>query len=312
MTINLSLEVALLFSKIKPKDTILGTIALILVALVMHFIPILGVIVIFFAPLPGIILWYRSKYSFGIAALVSIMVATITGSLFVQTFMIILLLASLIISQLLLIKASKERILYVVSFVTSLVTLGVMIFLQSIKKLPYAHELIEPYKIVVDETIRMQNLDAQSAKILEASVQQMAVQMPSFIVISITLFFMLSLLIMFPILRQFKVATPVYRPLYLWQLRKSIFIIYAIALLVSIMTEPSTTANSISQNFIIVLGFLLVIQGLSFIHYACSLKKFPIGVSVLLIIIGIIAYPLTRLIGLLDLGLNLKSMLKKR
>ncbi|WP_342447831.1 DUF2232 domain-containing protein [Staphylococcus agnetis] len=312
MTINLSLEVALLFSKIKPKDTILGTIALILVALVMHFIPILGVIVIFFAPLPGIILWYRSKYSFGIAALVSIMVATITGSLFVQTFMIILLLASLIISQLLLIKASKERILYVVSFVTSLVTLGVMIFLQSIKKLPYAHELIEPYKIVVDETIRMQNLDAQSAKILEASVQQMAVQMPSFIVISITLFFMLSLLIIFPILRQFKVATPVYRPLYLWQLRKSIFIIYAIALLVSIMTEPSTTANSISQNFIIVLGFLLVIQGLSFIHYACSIKKFPIGVSVLLIIIGIIAYPLTRLIGLLDLGLNLKSMLKKR
>nr|WP_234024264.1 DUF2232 domain-containing protein [Staphylococcus agnetis] len=303
---------ALLFSKIKPKDTILGTIALILVALVMHFIPILGVIVIFFAPLPGIILWYRSKYSFGIAALVSIMVATITGSLFVQTFMIILLLASLIISQLLLIKASKERILYVVSFVTSLVTLGVMIFLQSIKKLPYAHELIEPYKIVVDETIRMQNLDAQSAKILEASVQQMAVQMPSFIVISITLFFMLSLLIMFPILRQFKVATPVYRPLYLWQLRKSIFIIYAIALLVSIMTEPSTTANSISQNFIIVLGFLLVIQGLSFIHYACSIKKFPIGVSVLFIIIGIIAYPLTRLIGLLDLGLNLKSMLKKR
>ncbi|SUK02049.1 membrane protein [Staphylococcus agnetis] len=301
-----------MFSKIKPKDTILGTIALILVALVMHFIPILGVIVIFFAPLPGIILWYRSKYSFGIAALVSIMVATITGSLFVQTFMIILLLASLIISQLLLIKASKERILYVVSFVTSLVTLGVMIFLQSIKKLPYAHELIEPYKIVVDETIRMQNLDAQSAKILEASVQQMAVQMPSFIVISITLFFMLSLLIMFPILRQFKVATPVYRPLYLWQLRKSIFIIYAIALLVSIMTEPSTTANSISQNFIIVLGFLLVIQGLSFIHYACSIKKFPIGVSVLLIIIGIIAYPLTRLIGLLDLGLNLKSMLKKR
>lgn len=312
MTINLSLEVALLFSKIKPKDTILGTIALILVALVMHFIPILGVIVIFFAPLPGIILWYRSKYSFGIAALVSIMVATITGSLFVQTFMIILLLASLIISQLLLIKASKERILYVGSFVTSLVTLGVMIFLQSIKKLPYAHELIEPYKIVVDETIRMQNLDAQSAKILEASVQQMAVQMPSFIVISITLFFMLSLLIMFPILRQFKVATPVYRPLYLWQLRKSIFIIYAIALLVSIVTEPSTTANSISQNFIIVLGFLLVIQGLSFIHYACSIKKFPIGVSVLLIIIGIIAYPLTRLIGLLDLGLNLKSMLKKR
>ncbi|UEX90120.1 DUF2232 domain-containing protein [Staphylococcus ratti] len=312
MTINLSLEVALLFSKIKPKETILGTIALILVALVMHFMPLLGVIVVFFAPLPGIILWYRSKYSFGIAALISILVATLTGSLFVQTFMIIILIASLVIGQLLIQRASKERILYFVTIVTSLVTLGAMILLQSIKKLPYAHELLEPYRRIMNETIQMQNLDDQASKVMEASIQQMAIQMPSFIVVGIALYFMLSLLIMFPILRQFKVATPVYRPLYLWQLRKSIFIIYAIALLVSIMTEPATTAHSISLNFILVLGFLLVIQGLSFIHYACSIKKFPIGVSVLLIVVGIVAYPLTRLIGLLDLGLNLKSMLKKR
>lgn len=312
MTINLSLEVALLFSKIKPKETILGAIALILVALVMHFMPLLGVIVVFFAPLPGIILWYRSKYSFGIAALVSILVATLTGSLFVQTFMIIILIASLVIGQLLIQRASKERILYFVTIVTSLVTLGAMMLLQSIKKLPYAHELLEPYRRIMNETIQMQNLDAQASKVLEASIRQMAIQLPSFIVVGIALFFMLSLLIIFPILRQFKVATPVYRPLYLWQLRKSIFIIYAIALLVSIMTEPATTAHSISLNFILVLGFLLVIQGLSFIHYACSIKKFPIGISVLLIVVGIIAYPLTRLIGLLDLGLNLKSMLKKR
>lgn len=312
MTINLSLEVALLFSKIKPKETLLGTLALIVVALVMHFMPVLGVIIIFFAPLPGIILWYRSKYSFGFAALISIMVATLTGSLFVQTFMIILLLASLVISQLLIQRVSKERILYIVTMVTSIVTLGAMMILQSIRMFPYAHELLEPYRKVVNEAIRIENLDAQSSKVLEASVEQMAIQMPAFIVVGLTLFFMLSLLIIFPILRQFKVATPVYRPLYLWQLSKSIFIIYAIALLVSIVTEPSTTAQSISLNFIIVLGFLLVIQGLSFIHYACTLKKFPIGVTVLLIIVGIFSYPLTRLIGLLDLGLNLKSMLKKR
>ncbi|WP_457826721.1 DUF2232 domain-containing protein, partial [Staphylococcus aureus] len=78
---------------------------------------------------------------------------------------------------------------------------------------------------VVNEAIRIENLDAQSSKVLEASVEQMAIQMPAFIVVGLTLFFMLSLLIIFPILRQFKVATPVYRPLYLWQLSKSIFII---------------------------------------------------------------------------------------
>lgn len=303
---------ALLFSKIKPKETILCTLALILVALVMYFVPILGVIVVFFAPLPGIVLWYRSKYSFGIATLITIIAATLTGSLFVQTAMIVILIASAVIGQLLIKRASKERILYFVTVVTSLVTLGAMMILQSAGTLPYAHELLKPYENAVDQAAQMQSLDGQSEEILEASIQQMAIQMPSFIVVGFALFFMLALLIMFPILRQFKVATPVYRPLYLWQLKKSIFIIYAIALLVSILTEPATTAHSISLNFIIVLGFLLVIQGLSFIHYACSVKKFPLGVSILLIIVGIIAYPLTRLLGLLDLGLNLKGMLKKR
>ena len=36
----------------------------------------------------------------------------------------------------------------------------------------------------------------------------------------------------------------------------------------------------------------------------------PVAVSVIFIVLGIIFYPMTRLIGLLDLGLNLKSMIK--
>ena len=75
-------------------------------------------------------------------------------------------------------------------------------------------------------------------------------------------------------------------------------------------TEPATTINSIGINFQIVLGFLLVIQGLSFIHYFTTIKRMPVAVSVIFIVLGIIFYPMTRLIGLLDLGLNLKSMIK--
>ncbi|WP_238615198.1 DUF2232 domain-containing protein [Staphylococcus felis] len=301
---------ASLFSQIKPKATLLGTLALAVVALAMYFVPLLGIIIAFFATIPGVVLWYRAVQSFGLAALITIIIATLTGSIFIMTYMIILLSVSAVIGYLLQKRASKERILYMATFVASILTLAAMMILQSIQKLPYANELLKPYQSAVDQTIQMQNLDTQSQEVLNASVEQLAVQMPGLIVITIVLFLIISLIIICPILRKFKVATPVFRPLYLWQVRRSAFAIYAIALLFGILTEPGTTEHSISLNFQIVLGFLMVIQGLSLIHYVSASKRMPKAVSIIFIIVGIIFYPLTRLIGLLDLGLNLKRMIK--
>ncbi|WP_349771833.1 DUF2232 domain-containing protein [Staphylococcus canis] len=301
---------ALLFSQIKPKATILGTLALIVVVLAMYFVPVLGIVLTLFATLPGIILWHRSVQSFGIAALITIVVSTLTGNLYLMTFMIIVLVVSAIIGYLLQKRASKERILYISTLVTSILTLIAMMILQSMRQLPYAHELLTPYKNAVEQTTQIESLDAQTQEMLQTSIQQLAIQLPGLIVVMIAIFFIISLLIVFPILRKFKIATPVFRPLYFWQVKRSVFGIYALALLVGILTESGTTANSISLNFQIVLGLLMVIQGLSFIHYVSMLKRMPKAVSVIFIIVGIIFYPLTRLIGLLDLGLNLKRMIK--
>lgn len=308
--LSISLDVALLFSKIKPKATILGIVALVIVVLVMYFMPVLGFILAFLAFLPGIILWHQSVQSFGIMALVTMVLTTLTGSLFLMTFMIIVLAISAIIGNLLKKRASKERILYISTFVTSLFILIAMMILQAVQRIPYANELLAPYQNAVNQTIQIQNLDTQAQEVLQASVEQLAIQMPGFIIIAVALFMFVSLLINFPILRRFKIATPVFRPLYFWQMKRSIFIIYALSLLVGIMTEPGTTTNSISVNFQLVLGFLIVIQGLSFIHFFAMMKRMPEAVSVILVILGILFYPLTRLIGLLDLGLNLKSMIK--
>lgn len=85
-------------------------------------------------------------------------------------------------------------------------------------------------------------------------------------------------------------------------MKRSVFIMYALALLTTITTQPATTPNSIGINFQIVLGFLLVIQGLSFIHFFASIKRMPGVLKVILVIVGVLFYPMTRLIGLLDLG----------
>ena len=93
-----------MFSKVHPKATIIGTIALVMVALVTYVLPVLGLILCLFATIPGIILWNKSIPSFGIGALITVILTTLLGNTFVLSTMILVLILSFIIGQLL-----KER-----------------------------------------------------------------------------------------------------------------------------------------------------------------------------------------------------------
>lgn len=76
-------------------------------------------------------------------------------------------------------------------------------------------------------------------------------------------------------------------------------------------TEPSTF-QSIVLNFEVVLSLLMYIQGLSVIHFGKA-KRIPNAVTILLMVVGTIITPATHIIallGVLDLGINLKRMIK--
>lgn len=76
-------------------------------------------------------------------------------------------------------------------------------------------------------------------------------------------------------------------------------------------TEPSTF-QSIVLNFEVVLSLLMYIK-LSVIHFFGKAKRIPNAVTILLMVVGTIITPATHIIallGVLDLGINLKRMIK--
>ena len=89
-----------------------------------------------FATIPGIVLWNRSIQSFGISALVTVVLTTLLGNTFVLSMMVLILLLSAIIGQLLKERTSKERILYISTASLSLVTLIGWMLLQTFDKIP--------------------------------------------------------------------------------------------------------------------------------------------------------------------------------
>ena len=225
-----SIGVANLFSKIYPKATILSIIAFIVVALALHILPPLGLVLALFATIPGIILWHKSNESFGLAAVISVVLTTLLGNIFVLSILVLIIFLSFIVGQLLKERTSKERILYVTTTFMSIVSLIAIMLLQTFDKLPKASAIINPVKQQMHQLITESAVSGDSKMILEEGFRQFAVQLPSYIVIAVFLLILINLIITFPILRKFKVATPIFKPLYAWQMKRSILVIYIIVL----------------------------------------------------------------------------------
>ncbi|MBI6057854.1 DUF2232 domain-containing protein, partial [Clostridium perfringens] len=118
----------------------------------------------------------------------------------------------------------------------------------------------------------------------------------------------------FPILRKFKVATPMFRPLFAWQMNRTLLWVYMIVLVCVMFAMKPSIFQSIVLNFEVVLSLLMYIQGLCLIHFFGKAKRLPDAVSILLMVVGTVISPFTHivsLLGVLDLGINLKRMIKK-
>lgn len=306
--------VACVFSKIQPKATIIATISLLIVALVTHVLPILGLILCLFATIPGIVLWNRSVQSFGISALVTVILTTLLGNTFVLSMMVLILILSFIIGQLLKERTSKERILYVSTASLSLITLIGFMLLQTFEKIPKAAVLIKPFKDAMYDAILTSGLDSNYRQILEEGFRQSTVRLPSYLIIVIFLLILINLIITFPILRKFKVATPIFKPLFAWQMNRVLLWIYLIVLICVMFANQPSIFQSIVLNFEVVLSLVMYIQGLSVIHFFGKAKIWPNAVTILLMVVGTLLTPMTHIVGLLgviDLCINLKRIIKK-
>ncbi|WP_180365214.1 YybS family protein [Staphylococcus caeli] len=306
--------VANLFSKISPKATVLSIVTLIVVALALHILPPFGIVLSVFATIPGIILWHKSMESFAVTVVATVVLTTLLGNIFVLSMMVLILLVSFVVGQLLKERTSKERILYITTTYVSMVSLIAFMGLQTFDKIPSSAALMKPIKDQMHDVISGASVRNDYKQMLEEGFRQISVQLPSYVIITVFLLILINLIVTFPILRKFKIATPIFKPLYAWQMSRSLLWMYIIVLFCVMFTSQPSTFQSIVLNFEIMLSLCMYIQGLSVIHFFGKAKSMPLALTVLLMVIGTILMPLTHivsLLGVIDLCFNLKNIIKK-
>lgn len=195
----------------------------------------------------------------------------------------------------------------------SLISLIAFMLLQTFGRIPPSASIVKPFKQTLHEAITMSGADANMTQILEEGFRQATVQLPGFIIIITFLIVLINLIVTFPILRKFKIATPVFKPLFAWQMSGILLWIYIIVIICLLFTGQPSVFQSILLNFQLVLSLVMYIQGLSVIHFFGKAKGLPNAITILLLIIGTILTPTTHIVGLLgviDLSLNLKRIMK--
>jgi uncharacterized protein YybS (DUF2232 family) len=173
-----------------------------------------------------------------------------------------------------------------------------------------------------------QQVAKQMEPLLEQNTDELATQYqtqmdslvhltPLILIIVAVSYALIVALISLPILRKLKVDAPRWVPFRMWQVPKSIIWIYLIVLFaVWFGIDKDTPLYTVMLNVDVILQILLAIQGFSLIYYYAHMRKFPLIVPITLTLLagifGFLLLQLVRILGIIDLGFNLRKRIDQK
>ncbi|WP_377887221.1 YybS family protein [Alkalihalobacillus sp. R86527] len=135
---------------------------------------------------------------------------------------------------------------------------------------------------------------------------------PTVLVILGVMMALISQLISIPVLKRVGgFQPPVFKPIREWAFPKSFLWYYlVVTILMMVGLEEGSAAYVASINVYSVLNALIFVQGLAVIYFYSHKKGWPIAVPILLTFLGFALTSLVVIIGIIDLGFELRRRMK--
>ncbi|MGE7948638.1 YybS family protein [Lysinibacillus sp. NPDC093688] len=285
--------------------------------LISAYVPFIFIVGLLFAPLP--IAWYSANYKRSSSILVVVVgciLTTLTSGITMLPFAFILALLGMVIgsainqkkSKLYLFMSSGVSVLLsmAIAYVAYVQFAGINIINMSTDLLRENYEQSnELAKNVTGQVVFQQEQIEAMLKTIELTIPATVTIfafMAAFIIITLNL----------PVLKRLGLDVPKFAPFQNMRLPRSILWYYMIVLCINLFMRPEfgSTLDIIVLNVSSILWMLLILQGISFIHYFISKKEMP---NVVKWIATLLALPLSSimiLLGIVDLGFDLRSLVK--
>ena len=281
-----------------------------------RFVPVISIVALAIAPLP--IAWYSASFERSQAILITVVAIVITfffGGLLILPSAILFGIAGLVIGDAIRLKKSKLY-LFISTSIALLITLSIMyvisIRLLEVNIIKDLFELMrESYVQGFDMTEKLTGQVVITKEQLNEAFNVLNTIIPAVVTISVALLALALISINLPLLKRFKSDVPKFPEFKYMRLPKAVLWYYLIVLIVTIFINPEvgTTLYVITLNFSVVLWVLLTLQGVSFIYFLIDEKKLPRFLKVLTAFFSVPFYSIVLLIGVFDLGFDIRQFI---
>lgn len=304
----------------KTKNLVQGsmTIALFTIIILLAFyVPVVSIVAMAFALLP--IAWFAATHdrvnSIGVALVASI-VPILFGGVMIVLAAIVFTILGLVIGDAIRTKKSKIYLLMstgialLFSFALQYIVLVKLFEKDFIKeslniaKSSYRQSLKLTEQLPIQQPLTPEKLD-EMFQLMEAAL-------PSTVILSAFILAFVLISINLPLLKRFGIDVPKFAPFKMMRLPRAVLWYYLIVLSISMFVRPEvgTFLYIIILNASVVLWLLLTLQGLSFIFFLLDEYKSPSFLKGLVVIIAIPLYSFIILLGIIDLGFNMREYVK--
>jgi uncharacterized protein YybS (DUF2232 family) len=282
------------------------------------YIPLLKSIILIFIPLP--IILYRLRYdrnSTIFVAVGGILLSLIVGGILLVPFAVMFVLLGFLIAESVLFGKSK---LY--TFMASglfFIVVGALVYLIGV--LVFEINAIDSLMAMLKETeaqfkASLANLAAlpeSYEKIVEEAFTMYRSAIPALFILWVYLFAFIMIIPNFEILRRLGHPVPAFPPFREMKLPVITIFIYGLIILLPYITDmrPESSTYLLYVNATIILRVLLLLQGLALVQYFMYKMKLPTVATVFATIFALLFSPITTLLGILDIGVNIRAWIRK-
>ena len=281
------------------------------------YVPVISLIATFFAVLP--IAWYSANFdrkSSIFVGFIGCMLTFFFGGLLILPFSLIFASAGIVIGDGLRLKKSKLFLLLSTG-ITVLITFAIQ-YVISLKLLEI--DVIKESMNLMRESYEKTNELAESitgkvaieADMLNLMFNMIETAIPALITISVFTFTFIVVTLNLPLLKRLGVNVPKFNAFKNMRMPKAVLWYYLIILSIDLFIRPEagTVLHVICLNFSVILWLLLTIQGISLVHYFLDLYRSPKILIVLVTIMAIPLYSIYVMIGIIDLGFDIRKLVK--
>ncbi|MCM3638780.1 YybS family protein [Sporosarcina luteola] len=282
------------------------------------FIPFLGSIIMIFIPLP--IILYRLRYDRSSTIFVAIagaMLSLIVGGILLVPFAVMFGVLAFLVAESVLLGKSKLYT-FMASGLFFIIT-GILVYL--IAALVFEVNAIDSLMTMLKESETQFKASLESLGALPENYEKIVGEaftmyrsaIPAMFILSVYVFTFIMVIPNFEMLRRLGHQVPVFPPFREMKLPVITIFVYGLIIILPWMMElkPDSSAYLLYVNATIILRFLLLVQGLALIHYFMYKMKMPTFVTVLSTIFALLFSPITTLLGILDIGVNIRAWIGK-